>query len=488
MTDPEISLDPEDWDSARAAGHRMLDDLFDQLETLRERAVWQPLPGASRSALHEPLPRDGASLDAVYATIREHVMPYPTGNIHPRFFGWVMGNGTVEGMLADLIASGLNPHLAGYDQSASVIEGQVIDWFKDLMGYPEQAGGLFVSGGTMANIIGIVVGRNAHAALDVRHAGLAGAPQLCVYGSSETHSWAEKGCDLIGMGRHSVRRVAADVAGRIDLAALAEQVAADREAGHVPLAVIGNVATVDGGAIDDLPALADYCARESLWFHVDGAFGAWLAAAPGLQHRVVGMERADSIAFDLHKWGFLQYDCGAVLVKDAALQHAAFATDAAYLKPTGRGIQPTELKFAAMGPQLSRGFRAFRAWVSIKHHGIDKIGRVVAQNVAQAQHLAERVRNDARLELFEPSDLNIVCFRFVGAGGVPPADLDELNREVLLRIQESGLAVPSSTVRQGHFALRVAITNHRTIRADLDLLADAVLEHGEALAGAAQTE
>lgn len=478
MADHEINLDPDDWDQARRDAHSLLDSLFDRLQQLPELPAWRALPDSAREQIRGPLPREGEPLDVVCDTLRESVIPYPTGNISPRFYGWVMGNGTVDGLIADMVASGMNAHLAGYDQSASVVEAQTIEWCCELMGYPADAGGLFVSGGTMANLIGLIVARSALDPDRIRADGIVGLPRLRVYGSTATHSWAEKGCDMMGLGRGAVVRVAADSADRIDLDALDQAVQNDRAAGALPLAVIANVGTVDGGAIDDLHALADFCERESLWLHVDGAFGALLAFSETLRDRVDGMARADSIAFDLHKWGFLQYEIGAVLVRDATLQKQAFATQAAYLTPPGRGIQPDDLHFAAIGPQLSRGFRALKAWVALRHHGSDKIGRVIAQNVAQAQHLVSLIQTEPRLQLFEPSDLNIVCFRYIGDGTHDAATLDAWNREILLRIQESGLAVPSSTQRQGCFALRVAITNHRATIEDMDALLSATLEHG----------
>ncbi|MEL7311355.1 MAG: pyridoxal-dependent decarboxylase [Pseudomonadota bacterium] len=478
----EINLDPEDWDAARQSAHALLDVLFDRIQTLGERPIWQPLPADVRDALSESLPRNGAPLGVVCDALREQVIPYPTGNAGPRFYGWVMGNGTVDGLIADMVAAGMNAHLAGYDQSASVIEAQTIRWCCELMGYPDDAGGLFVSGGTMANVIGLIVARNASDPARVRADGLAGRSPFRVYGSTATHSWAEKGCDIIGLGRDAVVRVSVNKEDQVDLDALRGAVAHDREIGAHPLAVIANVGTVDSGAIDDLHALADYCEAENLWLHVDGAFGALLACSSRLQPLIDGIERADSIAFDLHKWGYLQYEIGAVLVKDGALQEQAFATQAAYLTPPGRGVQPTDLKFAAIGPQLSRGFRALKAWVAFKHHGIEKIGRVIEQNVTQVQYLADRVCEHPKLELFEPATLNIACFRYIGDGDHTDATLDEWNTEILMRIQESGLAVPSSTRRQGHFALRVANTNHRSTMADMDLLFDAVLEHAAVVA------
>ena len=478
-THQETSLDPEDWNDFSRLAHDALDAAIDHIRTASQKP-WRPLPEDARRDIERPLPHEPAGLDHVVGAVKRSILPYPTGNAHPRFWGWVMGNGTPDGMLADMLASAMNPHLAGYDQSASAVERQVIDWFIELMGYPPGASGLLVSGATMANLNGLAVARRAKAGFDVRSAGLAAGPRLTVYGSVETHSWAEKCCDVLGLGREAFRRVAADRFGRVEPQAIREAVAQDRLRGERPICVIANAGTVDTGAIDDLEALADLCQEEDLWLHVDGAFGALVALAPSLSHHLRGLERTDSLAFDLHKWGYLPYEVGGVLVRDRETHRAAFQTRADYLKSPGRGIQPEPLELADFGIQLSRGFRALKVWVSLMTHGTDKIGRVIEQNVEQAHYLAERVENDDRLELLAPVSLNVVCFRYHDSE-MDEGELEALNREILLRLQEDGVAIPSSTWRDGRFALRVAITNHRTRSSDVDVLVDAVLALGQEL-------
>ena len=473
----EISLDPEDWDSFASLAHEALDDAIRAMRTVDQRPPWQPVPDRVRNQLHEALPEEPGDLKVVYDQFRAHVLPYPTGNAHPRFWGWVMGNGTAEGMLGDMLASAMNPHVGGYDQSAALIERQVITWFTDVMGYPKGASGLLVSGGTAASLTGVAVARGAKAGFDVRDSGLAGGPRLRIYGSVEAHSWVEKCCDLLGLGRGAVRRVAADEQGRVDLEALRSAIRRDREAGDWPFCVIGNAGTVDTGAIDDLEGLADLCDEEDLWLHIDGAFGALIALSPDLKHLLRGLERSDSVAFDLHKWGYLQYELGCILVRDSAAHRAAFTTTADYLEAPGRGIQPTALEFPELGLQLSRGFRALKVWMSLKTHGTRKIGRVIEQNVAQAAYLAQKIGESEQLELLAPVPLNVVCFRYL-ARGLDEQTLEALNREILLRVQEQGVAIPSSTRRQGRFAIRLAITNHRSRRRDFDLFLDAVLRLG----------
>ncbi|HEY7612419.1 MAG TPA: pyridoxal-dependent decarboxylase [Gemmatimonadales bacterium] len=482
QTKPEETLDPADWGELRALGHRMVDDMMDYLQGVRERPVWQPVPAASRAALDQPTPRGPTDPAEVYRQFREHILPYPNGNIHPRFWGWVMGTGTPLAMLADMLASGMNPHLAGYDQSPALVEHQVIHWMAELLGFPAESSGLLVSGGTVANLIGLTVARNARAGFDVRAEGLQrpDTPRLLVYGSSETHSWSKKACELLGLGDAALRRIPVDGDYRADVAALRAAIAEDRAAGHRPFCVIGNAGTVNTGATDDLAAIAALCREEDLWFHVDGAFGAFAALSPALRATVAGMERADSIAVDLHKWGYLPFEVGLALVRHPDAHRAAFATSSRYLDATPRGIVAGGFPFADLGVQLSRGFRALKVWMSLKAHGADLWGRMVEQNVAQARHLRDRIRAEPRLELLAPAPLNVVCFRYL-APGLEGGALDAVNEEILLRVQERGIAVPSSTVLAGRFALRVAITNHRSRREDFDLFVDAVLAIGAEL-------
>lgn len=475
----EENLDPADWDAFRALGHRMVDDMVEYLAGVRERPVWRPVPAEVRAALDTPVPLEPADPAAVYQEFRRNILPYPTGNIHPRFWGWVMGTGTPLAMLADMLASGMNAHLAGYDQSATLVEHQVLRWLAELLGFPPETSGLLVSGGSMANLVGLTVARNTRAGFDLRAHGLQhpGAPRLVCYGSSETHSWAGRAAELLGLGRSGFRRVPVTAEYAVDLTALRAAVADDRAAGRRPFCVIGNAGTVNTGATDDLTALAAFCREEELWLHVDGAFGALAALAPALKPVVAGLERADSVAIDLHKWGYLPFEVGCVLVRDRQAHRESFATTASYLAPTTRGIVAGGLPFADLGIQLSRGFRALKVWMAFKTHGARALGRIIEQNVAQARYLETLIAADPRLELLAPVPLNVVCFRFA-APGLGEAELNPLNQEILLRIQERGLAVPSSTVLDGRLALRVAITNHRSRRDDFELLVDAVVETG----------
>jgi aromatic-L-amino-acid decarboxylase len=476
--EPEVTLDPANWEELRALGHRMLDDMLGYLAEVRDRPVWQPFPDHARRSLNEPLPHAGQRAESVYEQFRRDVLPYHLGNIHPRFWGWVIGTGTPLAMLADMLASGMNPQAAGVQEGSRYVEERVIAWLAELMGFPAGTSGVLVSGGSMANLVALAVARQAKAGFDVRERGLGdGTPPLIVYASTEVHSSVPKAVELMGMGRRQLHLLPVDAEHRIDLDALRGAIRADRAAGARPICVIGNAGTVNTGAIDDLQALGELCRAEDLWFHVDGAFGALVTLSPELRDLVRGLESADSVAFDLHKWGYQPFEVGCVLVRDAAVHRAAFSVAPSYLGATPRGPAAGGVLFADLGLQLSRSFRSLKVWIALKTHGADLIGRLIHQNVAQVRHLVALVDAHPELERLAPAPLNICCFRYVAPQLSEPA-LNELNQEILWRVQESGVAMPSHTVLDGKFAIRVANTNQRTRRADFDLLVRTVVDIG----------
>ena len=315
---------------------------------------------------------------------------------------------------------------------------------------------------------------------------VAGGPVF--YASAQTHNSVDKAVRLLGLGQRALRSIPVDAEFRIDLTALAGSIAEDRAAGRRPFCVVGNAGTVNTGAIDDLTGLADLCKQEELWFHVDGAFGALAALSEGLRPLVAGMDRADSIAFDLHKWLYMPYDVGCVLVRDRDAHRRPFATHASYLSREARGAAPNDHDPGSLGPELSREFRGLKVWMLLQEHGIAKYARLIEQNVAQAKYLAGNVQRHPELELMAPVPLNIVCLRYVGDETSSRKEngdaMNAMNREILLRIQERGIAVPSSTMLNGRYAIRVAITNHRSRREDFDVLVAAMVEiGGEVAAG-----
>ncbi|MEW6511031.1 MAG: pyridoxal-dependent decarboxylase [Bacteroidota bacterium] len=481
MLTGEESLDPSDWGALSELGRRMVDDMMEYLRTVRERPVWQPIPQSVKDALRVPMPMEPEGIEQVYRDFQRLVLPYPTGNIHPRFWGWVMGNGTPFAMLAEMLAAGINLNQGGLAQAGGLVEAQVIDWCKEMMGFPASASGILVSGGSMANLIGLTVARNARAGFDVRAEGMQnGQPPMTLYASSEVHSSVQKSVEILGFGNNALRRIPVSREYAIDLQALRAKIREDRSRGMRPLCIIGCAGTVNTGASDDLEALAAICIEERLWFHIDGAFGALAALSPSLQSVVKGMVLADSLAFDMHKWMYLPYEVGCTLVRDASTHLHAFTLTPDYLEHTTRGIGGSDLWFSDYGVQLSRGFRALKVWMCIKEHGIKRFGRLIRQNVEQAHYVEGLVRKEAELELLAPVPLNIVCFRYTGKTRGTPS-LNELNKELLLRLHESGVAAPSYTMLGDSYALRVAITNHRSRFEDFDILVREVLRIGREL-------
>lgn len=461
----EPDLDPEDWEAFRAQAHRMLDESLDFIRDVRRRPVWRPMPPEVRGAFDAPLPRSGQDLAEIDAEFRSLVEPFGPGNLHPAFMGWVHGAGTVQGMLAEMLAGGLNANLGGRDHAPIEVERQILRWMRTLFGYPDQAGGLFVTGTSQANFLALLVARAKALGVESRRTGLAGRERLTAYASAAAHGCIPRAFEMSGLGADSLRLVPMDAAQRIDLAALRTAIAADRAAGCRPFMLVGNAGTVDVGAIDDLEALAGLAADEGLWFHVDGAFGALGMMSPELAPLLAGIERSDSIAFDFHKWGQVPYDSGYLLVRDGQAQMAAFASPAAYLRRETRGLAAGSPWPCDFGPDLSRGFRALKTWVTLKAHGTEALGAAMARCCRVARHLARRVEAEPRLELLAPVALNIVCF---AAGQADSAD-------IVAGLHESGVAAPSTTMVGGRLAIRCAIVNHRTREEDVDRMLDAVL-------------
>jgi aromatic-L-amino-acid decarboxylase len=477
----EETLDPQNWDEMRALGHRMIDDLMDYLQTVRDRPVWQPIPGEVKNSLAEPVPTQPSRPEDVYEEFKKYIFPYPMGNIHPRFWGWVMGNGTPLGVLAELLAAGMNPNMGGGDHIPNYVESEVLNWCKEMMGFPAEASGLLVSGGSMANLVGLTVARNQRSGFDIRSVGLQdGQPRLVLYGSTEMHSSLQKAVELLGLGSSALRKIPVNGEYQIELDELRRTIQADRKAGLHPFCLVGNAGTVNTGALDDLQSLYEISRSEGLWLHVDGAFGALARLAPDLRRLVAGLEKADSVAFDLHKWMYMPFEVGCILVRREEDHRKAFSLTPDYLSHAVRGLAGGAHWFSDYGVQLTRGFRALKVWMSIKEHGIEKYGRLIQQNVDQAHYLAELVDASPVLERLAPVPLNIVCFRYQS----PDYDaegLNRLNQELLIRLHESGIAAPSYTSLNGKYAIRAAITNHRSRREDFELLVQTVEKLGDEL-------
>ncbi|MEQ8559415.1 MAG: pyridoxal-dependent decarboxylase [Henriciella sp.] len=476
---PDTTLDPEDWDTFRKRAHAMLDHAIDKMEGAREGRVWTPVPDALKARLQEPLPPTGAPGMRVDEAIRS-LMPYGPGNTHPRFFGWVHGSGTPSNMIAEIAAAAMNVNAGGRDQVALYVERQLVQWVRQLFGFPETASGLTVSGTSMATILALKAARDVALDFRSREQGVSGS-QLVAYASAETHACVARAFDMLGLGSDALRRIPTDDALRMSTDALETAIGEDRAAGRQPFALVGTAGTVNTGAIDPLIALADIATEHGLWFHIDAAFGASGMLSPVLRPRFSGLERAHSVAFDFHKWMHVNYDAGFVLIRDEEAHRRAFSMRPDYLQHNERGLAAGFPWAVDYGPELSRGFRALKVWAHLMEHGPEKIGASVTRNVEQVRYLAERVDEAQELERLAPVETSICCFRHTAWEGASGAEIDRLNDEIVVRLQEEGIAAPSTTRIGGKLAIRVNITNHRTQLSDVDMLLEEIRRCGRDL-------
>lgn len=489
------SLDPADplaWQEFRSQAHRMLDDILGYAEHIRDRPVWQPIPAKTREQFRQNLPVHGSELTDVHQTFMQNVLPYAVGNTHPGFMGWVHGGGTPVGTVAEMLAAGLNANLGGRDQIPLEVERQVVQWMRELFSFPDTASGLFVTGTSMANLIAVLVARTGVLGTEIRHTGIsASTKRLVAYTSAGAHGCIAQAMDLSGLGMNALRQIPMNADFQLNIAALKTAIAADRQAGLIPFFIAGTAGTVDVGAVDDLAALADLAQSENLWFHVDGAYGALAMLAPDIAPQLVGIQRADSIAFDFHKWGQVPYDAGFILVRDGAAHYDTFATPASYLRREAKGMAAGSPWPCDFGPDLSRGFRALKTWFTIQVYGAERLGQVISTTCKLAQYMRQQIAANPALELLAPVSLNIVCFRYRGTeldlhvadgSDIDKNNIDQINAKIVVAIQESGIAAPSTTIINGQLAIRAAIVNHRTREIDVDALITAAIRFGNSLA------
>jgi glutamate/tyrosine decarboxylase-like PLP-dependent enzyme len=481
------ALDPERF---RRLAHETVDLVADYLAGIRERPVFRPMSPDDRTTLmQEPLGEAGVEPAELLARVRSAVLPYAMGNGHPRFFGWVNSPPAPLGVLADFLAAALNPSCAGGDHAAIYVERAAVRWLMELIGFPTGGSmGLLTSGGSAATLIALAAARHRAAAEDgwsVRRDGLQrGRPPLVLYVSPDGHSCIQKAAELLGLGSEAIHRVPTDERQRIDVTALRAAVQADRAAGARPFCVAASAGTVGTGAIDPLSEIADLCAAERLWLHVDGAYGAVGAALPALRARYAGLERADSIALDPHKWLSVPVECGAVLVRDGELLRRAFSLVPDYLRTEpdrGFGGLPW---YSEYGIQQTRGFRALKLWMTLLHLGRTGVRDLIARHLALARRLAGLVDAAPDLERLAPVELSIVCFRYAPAALRGDAGaLDLLNTRVMHAVQAGGDAFLTQSTLGGRFALRACVLHYGTTEADVVALIDAVRQAGARLAG-----
>ena len=464
-----MTLDPKDWNHFRAAAHAMLEASIDKLESAKDGRVWTPLPDEQADIIHSDLPIEGSSPQMIQSLL-QGFLPYGVGNTHPRFFGWVHGAGAPSGIMAEIAAGAMNINAGGRNHIAPVVEREVIRWSTEMMGMPVGTSGLVVSGTSMATIIALKVARDqARQSNEMT--------TLTGYTSEQSHSCVERAFDLLGLSKENLRKIPCNDAFEINLSALNSEIETDRKAGLIPFLIVGTAGAVNMGAIDDLEGLADIAAAAEMWLHIDGAFGATANLSKNVQPRLSGLARADSLAFDFHKWLQVNYDAGCVLIANKEAHRGSFSDRPAYLRGAERGLAGGAFWAVDYGPELSRGFRALKVWAHLKEHGVKALAAVIDRNIAQAQYLKELIDAASKLEMLAPVPLNICCFRFV------PEHLesDAINQEIVLQLQEQGIAVPSTTIIGGRLAIRANLTNHRTRNEDLDILVENVLRLGSEL-------
>ncbi len=473
-------LEPEDWDALRKEAHDALDLAMDHIRSRPERPIWKAPPKNLSETLDEPIPMKGSATPELLRYLQEHIMGADLGNTHPRFFGWVHGTGNPAGVVPAVLEAAINANMGGREHAPIYLERQLVNWWKEMFAFPETAGGLTVSGTSMATIIAMKAALVRRCGLSVRDEGVASAPDLVAYSSEQAHSCVARAFDVLGLGKARLQKVPTNDALEMDAKEAERMIEADRAAGRVPFVIVGTAGTVNTAAIDPLEELSGLAHKHDLWFHVDGAFGAMAILSEALRPRIKGIELADSVAFDFHKWMHVTYDAGLILVRDQSHLVDAFSERPEYLRSHSKGMASGGIWPCELGPELSRGFRALKVWYQLSHYGVERLAHCIENNVRQAGLLAELVREQKDLELLAPVSLNIVCFRFCWPGD-DRQSANEKTTTLVAELQTKGIAAPSTTTLDGVTAIRVNLTNHRTQDSDLRALIDAVIEHGRSL-------
>ncbi len=473
-----LAMDSQEF---RAAGHQLVDRIAALFDSLPSRPVTRAeSPSEIRTALDagRSLPPDGADPAQLLDQAADLLFEHSLFNGHPRFWGYITSSPAPIGVLAELLASAVNPNVGAWPLSpmASEIEAQTIRWIAEMIGYPEDCGGLFVSGGNMANIVGFLAARQAKAGCNVRTAGVDGA-RLRVYCSRETHTWVEKAADIAGLGTDAIRWIAANDRMQIEIPDLRRQIAADLASGDRPFLVIGAAGTVGTGAIDPLAELAAISREFDLWFHVDGAYGAIAAALPDAPAEIFALSQADSVAVDPHKWLYAPLEAGCTLVRSREKLRDAFAYHPPYYH-----FETEAINYFDLGPQNSRGFRALKVWLALQQVGRNGYMQMISEDCRLSRHLFSQIPRYPEIEPFTQS-LSIATFRFVPpdlaqGGAEVEGYLDRLNNEVVSRVQNGGEAYLSNAVVRGKFALRACIVNFHTSAADVEALLPLIVKVG----------
>ena len=425
----------------------------------------------------EPLPQHGVPLDRIVDRIEREVVAYPLGVGQRRWWGFINSPPHPIGIAADLIASTLKNNCAGTSQMAVQVELTVMAWLAELVGLPPQSGGLLVSGGSMANLVALAACREAKLPGTRRHGLRAVSTPPTIYASTEAHSCIRRAVEVLGLGSDALRLVPVDREYRMDAGALREMLATDRAAGLRPICVVASAGTVNTGVVDPIADIADAAREYDCWFHVDGAYGAVGAALPELAPRYRGMDRADSVAMDPHKWLYAPYEAGATLVRDTATLRAMFAHRAEYLALEEQWYLEGPVWLSDMGPQLTREFRALSVWAVMQAVGLEHYRELWRNDIAVAREIARQAALEPRLEVLAPTDLSCFCVRYRPERG----DANAFNRMLLDRTHRDGRMFVSGTTLDGKFALRGCVTNFRSTAADARLCVEIILELGKRL-------
>lgn len=459
-------LDPS-ADQLRDWGNSVVQLVTNYLGDLRDRKVYREMSSSEiRDRLDPALPIKGADFDTLLTTFRETIIPFSRQNAHPRMFGYVQSPGTALAAFADLLASTLNANLTAWRSAPAAVEIErlTIDWIRQILGFNSEAGGLFVSGGSIANLAALAATRQTK---------IGSLGRLCIYASTETHHSIAKAAALLGIGQENVRHIAVDESYKIRLDDLVAKIAADTAAGRQPFCVVANAGTVNTGAIDPLPEIREIANRHQLWMHVDGSYGAFALLAKSARRALAGLAQADSVALDPHKWLYLPVDVGCVIYRQPELARAAFTHEAEYTRIIGAEAEEA-FAFWDYGPELSRRFRALKVWMLLKGVGLQSLGEAIENNLACAHHLDSLVRASDDFEMAAPVELSIFCFRHLPPQlkGEGPKKIDAYNERLLIALQHDGSSYLSNTTLAGRFALRGCVLNYRTTFQDMEMLLD----------------
>jgi aromatic-L-amino-acid/L-tryptophan decarboxylase len=477
----EESLDPNDWDHFRVLGRKMLDDMLVYLENIR----LQPTLPPTKKAIEEicvPLTEEGESEERVYEIFKQSILPYTLILTTPRFWGLVAGAGSPYGMLVEMLRAGMNG-AQEFSFSEAFVNTQVINWIKELLGFPKEASGVLVSGGSEANFTALAVARNTKAEIDIKMKGLQGLNRkMTLYCSDETHHCLERSVELLGLGNEALRRIPTDSNCKIKLDALKSAIEDDRKQNNHPFCIIGCAGTTNSGAFDDLKELAEIAREENMWFHIDGAFGSWVKISRTHHQLVDGMEQADSLAVDLHKWMNMPYGIGCTIVKDRLAHYRTFVYghEAEYLKSAFELSEDQIVNPHNLALPLSRNFSSLKAYMLLRAYGKKKYSNLVQQNLDQIKYLSGLIEKAPEIELTAPVTSNIVCFRYKPAN-LSESKLEQLNKFILNDLNKKAFMMISDTTFKGKYVLRACNVNHRTKKQDFDFLVDEIQKTGKLL-------